>query len=616
MDIAGLIFGVIGVVKPLAETAVSLCEVSQSVSHFGSDLNALRVRVAVAQRQTSTFEAILLKEKRFNWLSGSLFQELSPSQQQEFYDLFQGLKQSLILFVEQAKACGIGIAPRPVVKRLAGADVQIIDGTERAGVYQKSASVGQKLSWSVKDKKAMTGLVEDIEHWTSLLRLTIQDLLSSFPGFRELSRLDDLGRSLDEQASDLKLALAVRRIFVTKPADLAEPAVLITNSDIAVVSTCGGGGSSTLGVFTPDQSDIYIETKLFATQVGAAEDQRRLAKVKQLATLLKHATEPHLRVLNARGYSYDPLGQCASIIYTIPGTLAPRPVSLHQLYAMKLREARPPLETRFQLAVALVEVLFSLHSLGWVHKSFSSLNILFFPRKSQSQSQSASWRPTVVGDRTRSHSHGHDGHGHDHGRNPRRGDQDQGTENTSIRQLLRHAEMKLVGFELARPEAEQSSLSPNAGDGDRLAYFYRHPTRWRAPTESFTALHDLYSLGAVLLEIGLWQRLDHLLLGQGDRHRTGRTRTDHDPGQVKEVLLQHATRRLPYTMGSKYAAVVCAFLKGRFEEGLDDSSDTDTPTGADGPFSDSATWWAVADPSHVSNRVLVLKELHKASNCL
>src|SRR5436309_13096133 len=99
------------------------------------------VRIAVAKRQTSTFEDVILTEKRFTWLPGSLFQELHSSQQQEFYDLFQELKRCLILFVEQGKAYGIGMYdPLPVAKIIAGGDAQIIDGTERAKAYQKAVS--------------------------------------------------------------------------------------------------------------------------------------------------------------------------------------------------------------------------------------------------------------------------------------------------------------------------------------------------------------------------------------------------------------------------------------------------------------------------------------------
>jgi hypothetical protein len=36
---------------------------------------------------------------------------------------------------------------------------------------------------------------------------------------------------------------------------------------------------------------------------------------------------------------------------------------------------------------------------------------------------------------------------------------------------------------------------------------YRHPRRWGVPTESFNAIHDIYALGVVLLEIGMWRKV-------------------------------------------------------------------------------------------------------------
>jgi hypothetical protein len=41
-EIAGLCLGVLGVISPLVDTSLQLCEVYFSASHLGEDVNALR----------------------------------------------------------------------------------------------------------------------------------------------------------------------------------------------------------------------------------------------------------------------------------------------------------------------------------------------------------------------------------------------------------------------------------------------------------------------------------------------------------------------------------------------------------------------------------------------
>ncbi|KAF4540152.1 Het-s domain protein [Lasiodiplodia theobromae] len=42
-------------------------------------------------------------------------------------------------------------------------------------------------------------------------------------------------------------------------------------------------------------------------------------------------------------------------------------------------------------------------------------------------------------------------------------------------------------------------------DNDLERNLYRHPDRQGRPKTSFSKLHDIYALGVVLLEIGLWE---------------------------------------------------------------------------------------------------------------
>jgi hypothetical protein len=81
---------------------------------------------------------------------------------------------------------------------------------------------------------------------------------------------------------------------------------------------------------------------------------------------------------------------------------------------------------------------------------------------------------------------------------------------------------------------------------------YRHPKRWGTPRETFTQVHDVYSLGVVFLEIGLWEGADDLIssLNSGDRI----------PDRVSKVLLRHAKERLAHRCGDIFADAVVKCL--------------------------------------------------------
>src|SRR5437762_12139836 len=79
---------------------------------------------------------------------------------------------------------------------------------------------------------------------------------------------------------------------------------------------------------------------------------------------------------------------------------------------------------------------------------------------------------------------------------------------------------------------------------------YRHPERWGLPTVRFQPIHDVYALGVVLLEIGLWRRASSVL-------------RSHSPGAVRERFIEYATNRLPYLTGTAYSNIVKTWLEGR-----------------------------------------------------
>ena len=127
------------------------------------------------------------------------------------------------------------------------------------------------------------------------------------------------------------------------------------------------------------------------------------------------------------------------------------------------------------------------------------------------------------------------------------------------------AEPFLAGFEYSRP-ADPSELTEVQGE-NRLHDLYRHPsTQFDIPRDGrlgFKKAYDIYSLGVVLYEIGMWRPV-HAILGirieEGIRSATVKG--------VKAVLLKKGNlQALEAEAGGIFATAVQSCLSGDFVPG-------------------------------------------------
>lgn len=191
-----------------------------------------------------------------------------------------------------------------------------------------------------------------------------------------------------------------------------------------------------------------------------------LRRLDDLARMMHSAMDRHpdLHTLDCLGYTDDVARSRYGLVYK-----APRPTfsTLHDLIAGSDLKT-PDLDARVRLARTLAVALWSLHSLDWLHKSLCANNILFFP----SAASAAATKPTagaaVVPD---------------------------------------IAAPFLVGFDAARPDLDTDmSVAPR---NPSILDLHRHPTSVRRglSPKPYCKAYDIYSLGLVLLEIGLWKVL-------------------------------------------------------------------------------------------------------------
>ena len=270
---------------------------------------------------------------------------------------------------------------------------------------------------------------------------------------------------------------------------------------------------------------VLVELKEYASNEVDDDELETLQEVQdfdetqvhQLASMLASADQASLHTLPLKGYLRQNITDRSrryAFVYDFPKSASEiTPTSLHEMISSSEPSARLSLPARFLIARTIATTLGTLHADGWVHKSIRSHNFIFF-------------RPTGA--------------------------------NSGF------TEPYLIGFEYSRLETDESE---STWDDDAGKNFYRHPERQGPPLVTFTKRHDIYALGLVLLEIGLWRTLSDIWEDSRDRiqKRTGKIPPLNRWLNV-EYFMEAAKHNLAHTMGEAYAKAVMTCLELRRDE--------------------------------------------------
>ncbi len=172
-----------------------------------------------------------------------------------------------------------------------------------------------------------------------------------------------------------------------------------------------------------------------------------------------------------------------------------QPVSLHGLLEGKVEDfRRPDLDQRLQLAQQLAGCVYSFGLVRWFHKDFSSRNVVFFQGLSGVLFDS----PFVV------------------------------------------------GFSVSRPDSN-TEKSFNK-DLDALSTHLHPDLRIKSAAQrpSYHRKYEMYSLGLVLLEIGMWRPISKVIDGG----------LKMEPSEFKKTVVGRCREKLGFYVGPKYRDVV------------------------------------------------------------
>lgn len=226
-----------------------------------------------------------------------------------------------------------------------------------------------------------------------------------------------------------------------------------------------------------------------------------MRRIDDLARMVHSASarHPDLHTIDCIGYFDDSDKHRYGVVYSPPRA---RFTTLCEYISSK-EHRTPNLEDRFDLAHTMCVALWSLHSLDWLHKSVCCQNILFFPPPTQDKetTKSSSEAPDI-------------------------------------------SSPVLLGFDASRPfdlvEMSAYTRSPSTLD------LHRHPLSLPGVDKKpFCKAFDIYSLGLVLLEIGLWKALK------------GFWKPHYEPQRFKDrVVLGALVQGLGSKVGRRYKGVV------------------------------------------------------------
>ncbi|KAI6780598.1 kinase-like protein [Emericellopsis cladophorae] len=194
-------------------------------------------------------------------------------------------------------------------------------------------------------------------------------------------------------------------------------------------------------------------------------------------------------------------------------------MTLHQLLLLSAKKMRtdqhstqPLLGDKFRLASLLAGFLGEFHGIGWLHENLHSNNVVFFEYEKDVENHGIS----------------------------------AATSSTLCQPFV-------VGLDKVRPGGESWHTQGPAEHTDFPDY--RHPDYQH--TERFRVGYDYYSLGIMLLEIGLWTPLVAI---------AGRNQfSTLSPHKLRAMLVDRYLPRLGYRMGFTYQAVVDRLLSDKLD---------------------------------------------------
>jgi len=500
MDTTGFVFSAASLGIQLGETVFGL---SRFLSDKGPSTKSLALAMTHEYEQSQRLKRVLHENGKFG-LNGCLLDEMDDGTRTLVNDMFAQVRGIWEEFMQ--------IYNKNVPRQSDAGSNATSDLEENVG---NAIANWVEHTWSISDNERLEWLVTGASSWNMRLERTLRtfqwiraaDAPSPTTTITRLSQIatdgDAAGLGWKQDAQLKKLVLAMTNLGVDRHTLPIPPALDMGKNSVTVLTPNPRAEGLLQGyVLREDRSrrNVLLEFRKYSPPVqGRSLDDAVQLRVEQLTALLMLAKEnPAFGLAPACGYYHDEKNFQFGIVFDLQPQM--QTVTLRKLLDAP---KRPSLGGRLKLSMALARSLSKLQSISWVHQGIRSEHIVFLHK---ARSEPCYDLPVIF------------------------------------------------GYGNSRPE---SAVSNAHYDNDPVRNLYRHPNRWgTTPLQSFNKLHDIYSLGVVLLEIGFWKPVKELV-------RSNLTERGAHPADVKANLLDLAkNKRIEDLMGERFRGIVLKCLEG------------------------------------------------------
>ncbi|KAF4472040.1 hypothetical protein FALBO_1054 [Fusarium albosuccineum] len=414
-----------------------------------------------------------------------------------------------------------------------------VPATTKASTVSRSMS--NRVRWVIKDRDQLKKLVTDLRDAIDLLNKLLTEtqrrrFINDYERINVLvvgSAVDDKSLAMIRAAVDIErdpdtLAKVDRKSLSTNETRQSSgPISPVAMKSLRLAQYDLPPDFATCNRFLAPKKDSLTELYLFerkAFEPDLDHNSKTLLwnRVQKLISLLALPKSTSFKVPQAAGYIHDPEHYCWWLVFHFQpasgSTLetSSQPSSLLRLLQPDYKP-RPPLEQRFRIASDISSTLYELYSSNWMHKSIRSDNILFSCVEIDSHPPANQLGLPVV-----------------------------------------------CGFEYSRLETEAQTIDRSKANSNVNVAMYRHPDYQGEAAQGYKIQYDIYSLGLVLLEIGIWAPLTSLFdskrskapaSGSAPPALPSGTKHFHSPEAklLRDRVTTTIRKDLPFRMGSAYA---------------------------------------------------------------
>lgn len=515
-------------ITQLYQVTVFIQGVISDVKSFDDDRAEIRLKLNVQLSTLLFFKRTFFHPEHGLMLPGKVDDFIART----VSDLLEQMRMTLAAY--EVVAVKYGIAEEEFTLESVKPKVQesLLDRAKSKATTLKHKAV----DWSLFDKKKLNRILETYTKWSEDLRNLMQHM--SQETLAKLAESDNQGL----KNSGLEPMMKRRKLVEAKaPADYHGLAGTITEEGKQT-------GGFQLGKWSSPASEAVqvvieyheYESMLKRDDLEKEEIEELKEPIRNLAWLLQNSAfigneedsldQPKIYALECLGFIDQPIEERSVFLYKLPPSNGGVGESLTTLHAFinavdgnKRPLQKPSLNDRFSMAYTLALSLSNVHASCWVHKNIWSRGILLFLETPSGANA------TEI---------------HDHRLKPKSGNR-----------IVSY----LSDWGYARSEQQGTDMR---SDFEVEPNLYRHPRRQGRPTQQFSRVHDIYALGVVLLEIGLWATLSRVMESKiREAENSGRL---PKPKMILDELVARAALHLPKEMGLGYTQAVLSCLRGDF----------------------------------------------------